>query len=152
MYALTRDDESQQIPVHELMSEKVTTGEADWSLDHAAKVMAKHQIRRLPIVEHGQLVGILSLGDVARYNTRKDVVKDSLEAISTPNDQLKKIRSGFPLGIVFAALAATFVAWINWSQSGQALRKQMEKSRLYHTAKQTIGTAQSKMSNARVTL
>ncbi|GAA3330291.1 hypothetical protein GCM10020331_082240 [Ectobacillus funiculus] len=27
--------------------------------------MARHQIRRLPVVENGQLVGMLSLGDLA---------------------------------------------------------------------------------------
>jgi CBS-domain-containing membrane protein len=31
----------------------------------AAELMADHQIRRLPVVEGDQLVGILSLGDIA---------------------------------------------------------------------------------------
>ena len=48
--------------------------------------MAKHQIRRLPIVEDGQLVGIVSLGDVARHIARQDVVAKSLQAISAPTD------------------------------------------------------------------
>ncbi len=47
--------------------------------------MAKHQIRRLPIVQDGKLVGIVSLGDVARYEDQKHVVAKSLQAISTPS-------------------------------------------------------------------
>ena len=35
-------------------------------LDHAARVMGEEQIRRLPVVEDGQLVGVVSLCDMAR--------------------------------------------------------------------------------------
>jgi CBS-domain-containing membrane protein len=35
------------------------------STREAADLMAKHQIRRLPVVENDRLVGIVSLGDLA---------------------------------------------------------------------------------------
>jgi CBS domain-containing protein len=37
----------------------------DWTLERAAEVMAREQIRRLPVVEDGRLVGYLALGDLA---------------------------------------------------------------------------------------
>lgn len=40
----------------------------DDELAHAEEIMRQHQVRRLPVVDaQGALVGLLSLGDVARY-------------------------------------------------------------------------------------
>jgi CBS-domain-containing membrane protein len=38
---------------------------SDQSADAAVKVMKKHNIRRLPVVDGGELVGIVTLGDLA---------------------------------------------------------------------------------------
>ena len=45
--------------------EAVTIG-ADDSLDEARRVMAEHQVRRLPVIDGDRLVGIVSQADVAR--------------------------------------------------------------------------------------
>ena len=88
LQALTGKDDPLQTPIQKFMSTKLVTGDADWSLEHVARTMARHQIRRLPIVQDDQLVGIVSLGDVARYENRKNVVTKSLRAISTPANGL----------------------------------------------------------------
>ena len=36
------------------------------AMEEAARVMAEAQVRRLPVVEEGKLVGIISLADLAR--------------------------------------------------------------------------------------
>ncbi len=51
--------------VTNVMSENLITVSPDTSLEEASNLMAEHQIRRLPVVENGQLVGIVSLGDLA---------------------------------------------------------------------------------------
>jgi CBS domain-containing protein len=43
----------------------VVTGEADMDLDEAAALMVSHKIRRLPVMEEGELVGIVTLDDIA---------------------------------------------------------------------------------------
>src|SRR5512133_1331301 len=144
VHALTSGEDIQDVLVRDVMSHRVVTGEPKWSLKRAAQEMAKHQVRRLPIVEHGELVGILSLGDVARYENREDVVKKSLKDISKPNIRFERAKpikssSGTMWGMALAAIAAGVVAWINWTQSGQAFRRQMESSKLYRTAKETVG-------------
>lgn len=45
--------------------EAVTIG-ADDSLDEARRTMAEHQVKRLPVIDGRQLVGIVSLADVAQ--------------------------------------------------------------------------------------
>lgn len=45
--------------------EAVTIG-ADDSLDEVRRVMAEHQVRRLPVIDGDRLVGIVSQGDVAQ--------------------------------------------------------------------------------------
>ena len=151
LQALTGQDDLQQTPVGKYMSSKVVTGEPAWSLEQVANAMAKHQIRRLPIVQDGQLVGIVSLGDVARHVDRKDVVAKSLQAISAPigiSASGRSGRSGALIGFALAALATTVMAWLTWNHSGQALRKQMAKSELYHTAQHAMSAARDKVDEA----
>jgi len=59
-------------PVREVMSsEKVLYCYDDEELDHVAKNMSEHQVRRLPVVNREKrLVGIVSFGDVAQKETR----------------------------------------------------------------------------------
>jgi CBS domain-containing protein len=40
--------------------------DADAELDRALKLMAEHDIRRLPVIEEHRLVGIISQADIAR--------------------------------------------------------------------------------------
>ena len=117
LQALTGKDDPQQTPISKFMSTKVITGETEWSLERVAKVMAKHQVRRLPIVQDEQLVGIVSLGDVALHEHRKGVVTKSLQAVSTPIGVSGSGRSrlgGAMIGFGLAALATTVMAWLTW--------------------------------------
>lgn len=50
----------------------------------AAKLMAENQIRRLPVVENGKLVGVLSIGDLAVQNIYENEAGSALSDISTP--------------------------------------------------------------------
>jgi CBS domain-containing protein len=52
--------------VGELSSKELVTVDPQQSLEEAARLMAEHQVRRLPVVEEdGRLVGILAQKDVA---------------------------------------------------------------------------------------
>src|SRR5438876_8968465 len=51
--------------VMEVLTEKVEGVEADADVTDAADLMASRQIRRLPVVEDGEVVGMVSLGDIA---------------------------------------------------------------------------------------
>ncbi len=54
-------------PVRKVMTCPVVTCRADHNVIHAARLMGDHRIRRLVVCDDaGQLIGLLSLGDIAR--------------------------------------------------------------------------------------
>jgi CBS domain-containing protein len=71
--------------VGDVSSRDLITVEPDRDLDEALQLMARHQVRRLPVVENGKLVGIVAQADIAlseNENTGKLV-----EAISEPTER-----------------------------------------------------------------
>ena len=59
-----RDPES--TTVREIASTDVVSVEPQQDLSEALRLMAEHQVRRLPVVENDRLVGIVAQADVAR--------------------------------------------------------------------------------------
>jgi CBS domain-containing protein len=58
----------QSTKVEEIASQNVVTVDPQQELDEALRLMAQHQVRRLPVVEEdGRLVGIVAQADVARH-------------------------------------------------------------------------------------
>jgi CBS domain-containing protein len=51
--------------VGEHASRPLVTGEPEMDLEEAAALMVRHRVRRLPVVEGGALVGIVTLDDIA---------------------------------------------------------------------------------------
>jgi CBS domain-containing protein len=56
---------AEDVRISEVMSKDVTTVGPSTSLREAAKIMADRWIRHLPVVDGGQLVGVLSQRDLA---------------------------------------------------------------------------------------
>ena len=60
-----RDPE--QVKVRDVASSQLVTVTPQQDFDEALRMMAKHQVRRLPVVEEdGRLVGVVAQADVAR--------------------------------------------------------------------------------------
>ncbi len=57
----------EQVTVADVASKQVVTIDPQQDLDAALRIMAKHQVRRLPVVEEdGKLVGVVAQADIAR--------------------------------------------------------------------------------------
>lgn len=94
MAAYTQGRPLHEIPVDDAMAKDVAICRPDDSVEDAERRMGDKQIRRLPVLDHtGQLVGMLSLGDIAREfgaSPKKSAIRElvrSLAAICTPRGQ-----------------------------------------------------------------
>lgn len=99
MAALTQGRPLGEIHVSSAMSRRLWSCRPQDDVKEAEKVMRAHQVRRLPVVDpEGKLVGVLSIGDLARAAVstkgggrakKKPVgpsdVGETLGAISIPN-------------------------------------------------------------------
>ena len=67
-------------PVSEIMTALVATCTPHDSVDDLSVLMTQNRVRHVPVVEEGQLAGIVSIGDV---------VKTRMEELETEQEQLQ---------------------------------------------------------------
>lgn len=70
--------------INDFMSPAVVTVTGDQTAQEAAKLMAQHQVRRLPVVEDGRLIGIIAIGDLAVVGIHENEAGFALSEISEP--------------------------------------------------------------------
>ncbi|HET8568834.1 MAG TPA: CBS domain-containing protein [Candidatus Limnocylindria bacterium] len=68
--------------ISDAMTADPVTIRPETSVDEASDIMAKRQVRRLPVCEDGKLVGILVIGQVARKDDED--AGEALKEISEP--------------------------------------------------------------------
>lgn len=82
------DKEDFNHSVSEIMSKDLFYATPDMSDEEAINLMSEHQIRRLPVIEEGELVGFLSFGDLA---VDSDVeIAEAITEISYPSKPKNK--------------------------------------------------------------
>lgn len=79
--AVAEGQDTSECTAEEILSEELHTIEPDVDIEQAADLMARHKIRRLPVVEDGEIVGMISLGDIS-VKAEEDQAGDVLEDIS----------------------------------------------------------------------
>jgi CBS domain-containing protein len=70
--------------VGDVYSRDLISVEPNNELDEALKLMARHQVRRLPVVENGRLVGMVAQADIALKESER--TGELVEAISKPSE------------------------------------------------------------------
>ena len=60
------EEDPAQTPVRDIMTRGCATVSPGADCREATRLMSAHQVRRLPVVEEGKLVGMISLSDLAR--------------------------------------------------------------------------------------
>ena len=82
------DDDAQTVKVSDIMTRRIYSVDAQESIQNASALMARRQVRRLPVEEGGKLVGMVSLGDVAKL---QDYTTEAAEALSEISMNTKKL-------------------------------------------------------------
>jgi len=75
--------------VGDVYSRGLISVEPDKDLAEALRLMARHQVRRLPVVENGRLVGIVAQADIALSENEKKT-GELVEAISEPSEEERR--------------------------------------------------------------
>lgn len=75
-------------PISQVMSNNPVSISPDTGVHEAARIMAKNQIRRLPVVENNKIVGIVSIGDLAVRDIYVNEAGDALSSISESSNPL----------------------------------------------------------------
>ena len=65
--AMTKGGNVSRTKIKNIMSSPLIVVTPDVSVEEAAKVMAKHKVRRLPVIGPGGLAGLITVTDIAKY-------------------------------------------------------------------------------------
>ena len=58
-------------PVREIVSSPLVVATPETSVDECMALMTDRRIRHVPVVEEGEVVGIVSIGDVVKFNSKR---------------------------------------------------------------------------------
>ncbi len=80
----------EETPLRDIMTRGIITVSPDDAVETASRLMAKEKIRRLPVVENGKTVGIVSLSDIAQEKSFFSEVSSALAEISAPKRKFRQ--------------------------------------------------------------
>jgi CBS domain-containing protein len=77
--------------VKDIMTKPLIAGHPDMDLEDATKLMFERKIKKLPVVDHGRLKGLITLTDVARFQPQMiKILKKLSDHVSAPQ-RMKKV-------------------------------------------------------------
>ena len=79
------EKDAKKIKCRDVMTDRLIVGKTDMEVESALDLMGDLQVRRLPVVENGRLVGFVALGDMAVSNRYNRDSGETLSEISTPS-------------------------------------------------------------------
>jgi len=77
--------------VREIMSAPLVVGNSQMEIEDAVKLMFEMKVKKLPIVDKGKLVGLVTLTDLARYQPHMIELLKKIIANQLPPKRMKKV-------------------------------------------------------------
>lgn len=89
---IANDKSAKETPISDIMTTNVCTCKPDDDMTNAQSKMGSEQIRRLPVVDNGQVVGILTMGNIAQNDLElgQQQVSDTINSICEDCDEDNK--------------------------------------------------------------
>lgn len=78
------ENDPETTPVKDVMTHGVFGISPDADVREATELMSTEQIRRVPVIEDGKVIGMVSLGDMAKSNSYQMEASKALTDISMP--------------------------------------------------------------------
>ena len=78
---------SKETPVRQIMTDQVICVDSKQTMDGCMALMTEKRVRHLPVLENGQLAGIISIGDVV-----KEIIEDREATIEQLEHYIKGTR------------------------------------------------------------
>ena len=79
---IAAEEDPAQTMVRDIMTRNCTTVSPGADCREATRLMSAHQVRRLPVVDQGKVVGMISLGDLAKSHSFDMEAAQALSEIS----------------------------------------------------------------------
>lgn len=83
IHCVAEGKDCNEVHCHDCMSSEVISCKPDTDVHECARLMAEHQVRRIPVVQNGEIVGICAIGDLATVNIYANEAGEALSQISS---------------------------------------------------------------------
>lgn len=88
---IAKSKSPQKTKIREIMTKPLIFAQPDMDIEEATRLMFEKKIKKLPIIDHGRLVGLVTLTDVARFQPQVMKILKKLSSNISPPKRLKKV-------------------------------------------------------------
>jgi len=88
---LAKSIDPEKIKVSEIMSVPLIVGKPEMEVENAVKLMFKSKIKKLPVIQRGRLVGLVTLTDLTRFQPHMIRILKKLSVAELPPKRLQKV-------------------------------------------------------------
>ncbi|HBY20870.1 MAG: hypothetical protein A2Y24_07240 [Clostridiales bacterium GWE2_32_10] len=89
--AVASEKNISNVKCEDVMSHSAICIDKNEDIHGALEFMSEHKIRRLPVTDNGDLVGMISIGDIADSECSNEFIGNTLEKISEKTYESRKI-------------------------------------------------------------
>jgi CBS domain-containing protein len=88
---LARSRNPERTKVSEVMSAPLVMADPKMELEEAARLMFKMKVKKLPVVSNGELVGLITLTDLARFQPQIIKILKRAHAVNQAPKRMQKV-------------------------------------------------------------
>jgi len=88
---LAKSIDPEKVKISEIMSAPLIVGRPGMEIEDAVRLMFKTKIKKLPVVQKGRLIGLVTLTDLTRFQPHMIRILKKLSVTELPPKRLKKV-------------------------------------------------------------
>jgi len=89
---VSKSRDPRKTKVREIMTKPLIAGDPDMDIEDATRLMFDNKIKKLPVLEDGRLVGLVTLTDLVRYQPQMiRILKEITSRHLTPPKRMQKV-------------------------------------------------------------